>query len=205
MLHWHAIDAHSFPVQSLSYPKLWEGAWAPDQRYTVADMQTVVEYARQRGVRVMLEIDGKRCGPDQCRAYFLRRSLIGISNHRSRARLFLGRWLSRPIASGLERKQGQFKSPVLIYFRGETINVVSLSEHWCSNAQTSVRLKLWHLAMCLWTHRLISRFKCWMLCLATWLAHTPAMVSSPRHSCILVETRFVFVAYFAFCFVKHAR
>jgi Glycosyl hydrolase family 20, catalytic domain len=27
VLHWHAIDSQSFPMESKRYPKLWNGAW----------------------------------------------------------------------------------------------------------------------------------------------------------------------------------
>lgn len=58
VLHWHAVDDQSFPLETPSYPKLWQGAYSKDQRYTVDDMKSVVEYARLRGVRVMVELDG---------------------------------------------------------------------------------------------------------------------------------------------------
>jgi hypothetical protein len=48
-------DSQSFPMQSTSAPKLWEGAYSADERYTQDDIAAVVEYARLRGVRVMVE------------------------------------------------------------------------------------------------------------------------------------------------------
>jgi hexosaminidase len=57
VLHWHMVDAQSFPFQSRSSPRLWDGAFSPSERYTQADVVSVVEYARLRGVRVMVEFD----------------------------------------------------------------------------------------------------------------------------------------------------
>jgi len=44
-------------MQSSAAPNLWEGSYSEEQRYTTQDMLDVVEYGRQRGVRVMLEFD----------------------------------------------------------------------------------------------------------------------------------------------------
>eukprot|EP00055_Hartaetosiga_balthica_P011792 m.55030 g.55030 ORF g.55030 m.55030 type:complete len:635 (+) comp7735_c0_seq5:74-1978(+) len=58
VIHWHLVDEQSFPFISPTYPKLAKyGAWTPGERYTVSDVADVVEYARQRGVRVYVEID----------------------------------------------------------------------------------------------------------------------------------------------------
>ncbi|CAK0847582.1 unnamed protein product [Prorocentrum cordatum] len=57
VLHWHMVDQQSFPFQSKSSPKLWEGSYSAVERYTQADVESVVEYARLRGVRVMVEFD----------------------------------------------------------------------------------------------------------------------------------------------------
>ena len=55
VFHWHMSDDQSFPMQSKSSPKLWEGAYSKQQRYTQSDIAEVVEFARLRGVRVMIE------------------------------------------------------------------------------------------------------------------------------------------------------
>jgi hexosaminidase len=57
VLHWHMSDSQSFPMQSMTYPKLWEGAWSEQERYTQADIAEIVAYAKDRGVRVMVEFD----------------------------------------------------------------------------------------------------------------------------------------------------
>ena len=36
-------DSQSFPFQSKSRPKLWEGSWSPQERYTQADIKDLVE------------------------------------------------------------------------------------------------------------------------------------------------------------------
>lgn len=56
-LHWHVVDSQAFPFESRTYPALWNGAYSLQERYTQEDMADVVEYARQRGIRVVIEFD----------------------------------------------------------------------------------------------------------------------------------------------------
>jgi len=51
------VDSQSFPFHSASNPKLWDGAYNAQSRYTHSDVTSIVEYARLRGVRVMPEFD----------------------------------------------------------------------------------------------------------------------------------------------------
>ena len=57
VLHWHIVDSYSFPFQSAAYPGLGKGAWSPAAVYSPQDIRTVRDYALERGVRVVLEID----------------------------------------------------------------------------------------------------------------------------------------------------
>jgi hexosaminidase len=57
LLHWHLVDFQSFPVQSEAAPGLGKGAYSSRERYELADLTRVVLYAKDRGVRVMPEID----------------------------------------------------------------------------------------------------------------------------------------------------
>ena len=86
MLHWHIVDDQSFPLQIQSLPLLQQlGAcvhmpfphtqhvtlsfvqhdtlyrYSLLERYSHSDVVAMVEYARDRGIRVMLEIDTPRC------------------------------------------------------------------------------------------------------------------------------------------------
>ena len=55
---WHAVDADSFPLEMTAFPQLSaKGAFTPRAVYSIAEQKEVVEYARQRGVRVLLETD----------------------------------------------------------------------------------------------------------------------------------------------------
>ncbi len=51
------LRTQAFPFDSPSFPDLSRmGAYSNYERYTVDDVAEVVEYARQRGIRIMVEI-----------------------------------------------------------------------------------------------------------------------------------------------------
>lgn len=57
-LHWHIIDAESFPIVSESIPNLSKaGAYSPNAIYSPDMVKDVVSYAKYRGVRVVAEFD----------------------------------------------------------------------------------------------------------------------------------------------------
>ncbi|XP_060524249.1 probable beta-hexosaminidase fdl [Cylas formicarius] len=57
-LHLHLTDATSFPVILPSYPEFAEeGAYSAKMTYSAHQVRTLVEYARVRGVKVILEVD----------------------------------------------------------------------------------------------------------------------------------------------------
>ena len=58
VLHWHIVDAGSFALQVKKYPELTKQAYTLYERYTQRDIEHLVQtYARERGVRVVVEID----------------------------------------------------------------------------------------------------------------------------------------------------
>ena len=58
VLHWHLVDAQSFPYVVPAAPKLTDGAWHPTAIFTPQEVAAVVAYAKARGVRVVPEFDG---------------------------------------------------------------------------------------------------------------------------------------------------
>ncbi|KAJ8975881.1 hypothetical protein NQ317_015214 [Molorchus minor] len=56
--HWHITDSHSFPYVSKSRPDLVKyGAYSPSKIYSQSDVEDIIQYARERGIRVMPEFD----------------------------------------------------------------------------------------------------------------------------------------------------
>ena len=58
VLHWHIIDAESFPMVVETYPELSaKGAYAPEAIFSPSDVQQVIKEAELRGIRVVMEFD----------------------------------------------------------------------------------------------------------------------------------------------------
>lgn len=59
VLHWHITDAQSFPLQVEAYPELTrQGAYRfPVATYSRKDVAHIVQFAHDRGVRVVLEVE----------------------------------------------------------------------------------------------------------------------------------------------------
>jgi len=69
VLHWHMSDTQSYPFQVKAYPKLWDASWSDQERYMQSDVAGMVEYARMRGVRVMVEFDMPGHAGSWCKGY----------------------------------------------------------------------------------------------------------------------------------------
>lgn len=57
ILHWHIVDAQSFPVDTPSAPNMQRGSFG-GQIYTMDDIKGIQNYAVDRGVRIVYEFDG---------------------------------------------------------------------------------------------------------------------------------------------------
>jgi hexosaminidase len=56
VLHWHLTEDQGFRIESRRYPRL-HGMGSDGEFYTQAELRRVVAYARERGIRVMPELD----------------------------------------------------------------------------------------------------------------------------------------------------
>ncbi|CAK9144793.1 unnamed protein product [Ilex paraguariensis] len=58
VFHWHITDSHSFPLVLPSEPDLaGKGSYGEEMKYSPEDVQRVVEFGLERGVRVLPEVD----------------------------------------------------------------------------------------------------------------------------------------------------
>lgn len=54
---WHATDAVSLPIASTTFPNLTLGAFSAESVYSPEDVSALLRYAKDRGVRIVLELD----------------------------------------------------------------------------------------------------------------------------------------------------
>ena len=58
VFHFHIVDDQSFPYESRMYPDLSErGAYNTQDVYSQVEIADIIEFARQRGIRVVVEFD----------------------------------------------------------------------------------------------------------------------------------------------------
>merc|ERR1719272_1736543 len=57
------------PFEVKSSPKLWDGAYSSQEKFSQLDVASIVEYARMRGVRVMVEFDMPGHAGSWCTGY----------------------------------------------------------------------------------------------------------------------------------------
>lgn len=58
IFHWHMTDAESFPFLSKSSPKLTlNGAYSMNEIYSHNDIKYIINYAKYRGIRTIIEFD----------------------------------------------------------------------------------------------------------------------------------------------------
>lgn len=69
VFHWHLVDDQSFPLVIPNTLLSINGAFDTLSMYSSGDVQDVVEYARERGIRVLPEIDTPGHSASWCQAY----------------------------------------------------------------------------------------------------------------------------------------
>ncbi|KAI8598130.1 glycoside hydrolase superfamily [Dissophora ornata] len=58
VFHWHVLDQQSYPLVSKAFPDLSaKGAERPDLVYTLEDVAAIIQYGKERGIRVLPEFD----------------------------------------------------------------------------------------------------------------------------------------------------
>ncbi|KAF7283897.1 beta acetylhexosaminidase fused lobes isoform X2 [Rhynchophorus ferrugineus] len=58
VFHWHITDSQSFPLVLPSVPQLSKtGSYSPGETYSPEEVRAIVEFARVRGIRTILEMD----------------------------------------------------------------------------------------------------------------------------------------------------
>jgi hexosaminidase len=57
VLHWHIVDAQSWPLESEVYPQMTKDAYSAREVYTRLCVMEIIAYAAARGIRVIPEID----------------------------------------------------------------------------------------------------------------------------------------------------
>lgn len=59
VFHWHISDSHSFPMEIPSMPQFTiYGAYGANFTYSPNDVGDIIWYAKLRGIRVLIELDG---------------------------------------------------------------------------------------------------------------------------------------------------
>jgi len=58
VLYWHISDSQSFPLQVPAFPELAsKGAYSSSETYSASDVKNIVQYANERGIDVVMELD----------------------------------------------------------------------------------------------------------------------------------------------------
>lgn len=57
VLHWHIVDAQSWPLEIATYPDMSKDAYSPREVYSHECLKDIINYALVRGVRIIPEID----------------------------------------------------------------------------------------------------------------------------------------------------
>lgn len=69
VFHWHHEDDQAFPMEIPGYERLASAAYSAASRYSSEDVVDLIEYARQRAIRVMVEFDVPGHASSWCTGY----------------------------------------------------------------------------------------------------------------------------------------
>lgn len=129
-LHWHMVDAESFPFNAPSFPQFGRlASYSPVERYTVSDVRGIVDYARDRGIRVVVELDVPGHTAAMCKAVAEMCPSPLCSNWYSQWALDPTRNRTYEVIRGLLRDFASVFPERMVHLGGDEVNYQCWEEH----------------------------------------------------------------------------
>uniref|UniRef100_A0A0K0E0V7 Beta-hexosaminidase n=1 Tax=Strongyloides stercoralis TaxID=6248 RepID=A0A0K0E0V7_STRER len=143
VFHWHLVDSESFPYVSKKFPNLHKsGAYTPRHIYTPSDVQTIIEYAKLRGIRVIPEFDT----PGHTGAWFGIKNLLSKCYDPNGNNDILGNILDPTLPQNMQFIKEFFEEALTVFpdksmhFGGDEVSSLIL-ECWSRNSDVVSRME----------------------------------------------------------------